>query len=371
MATFNERLARAFMEQDHQVSIFTFSLQYPSFLFPGKTQYSSEPAPVDLDIRVRVNSVNPLNWLKVGHEIAKLRPDLLIIRYWMPFMAPSLGTIARRVRKNGHTRVIAITDNVLPHEKQPGVKWLTRYFLRSNDAFICMSSSVRKDLLKMGAPEHSVGVCPHPLYDNFGETVDASEARQKLKLPKDQKLVLFFGFIRAYKGLDLLLQAFAREEIRNMPVKLLVAGECYDDAAKYHQMVNSLGIAEQLIWHNHFIPNDQVRLYFSAADLVVQPYKSATQSGVTQVAYHFDKPMVVSNVGGLPEMVSHGRSAYVVEPEASAIADAMADFFIHGREKQMIPALREEKKRFSWDRLVESLLQAAGMEADKAGKQDP
>ena len=359
MATFNERMARAFMDKGHDVTLFTFSLQYPSILFPGKTQYADEPAPGGLDIRVRINSINPFNWISVGREISRLRPDLLIIRYWMPFMAPCLGTIARVVKKNGHTRVVAITDNVLPHEKQPGSRQLTRFFVRHNHGFVTLSQSVRDDLVELDVDPDAITVCPHPLYDNFGEPVSPPKAREQLQLPANPALVLFFGFIREYKGLDLLLEAFAHERMRDVDARLLVAGEFYDKPATYRQLAKELDIEEKIIWHSHFIPNDQVRWYFSAADLVVQPYKRATQSGVTQVAYHFERPMVVTNVGGLPEMVSQGRAGYVVEPDPGEIAGAMADFFLHRRAKDLHGTLKEEKKRFSWDKLVDSLLHIA------------
>ncbi len=359
LATFNERLARAFIVLGHRVSIYTFSLQYPGLLFPGKTQYSDGPPPEGLDIKVKVNSINPLNWLRVGRELRDTKPDLLVIRYWLPFMAPSLGRIASIVKKNRHTRVVAITDNIVPHEKRPGDKCLTRYFLNKVHGFVCMSDSVVQDLLAFKVDKRRIRLCPHPLYDNFGEAVDREEARRFLNISGAGKLVLFFGFIRDYKGLDLLLKAFAFDGIKKLPVRLVVAGEFYTKPAPYHRLAQSLGIDERIIWRTDFIPDDQVRYYFSASDLVVQPYKRATQSGVTQVAYHFEKPMLVTNVGGLPEMVSHGKAGYVVPPRPEAIAAAMADFFVNEREKTMAGTLKKEKKRFSWDRLVNSLLDVA------------
>lgn len=359
LATFNERLAREFMDQGHEVIIYTFSLQYPGILFPGKTQYSEEDPPGDLDIRVKVNSINPLNWIRVGRELKKLRPDLLVIRYWLPFMAPCLGSIAGIARKNKHTRVVAITDNILPHEKRPGDTLLTRYFLKKIHGFVSMTDAVAGDLMKFGIDQSRVAICPHPLYDNFGKGLSREAARKELGIDDVQTLVLFFGFIRDYKGLDLLLEAFARKEVRELPVKLLVAGEFYTRPEPYHELAGSLKIDDRVIWHTHFIPNNQVKNYFCAADLVAQPYKSATQSGVTQIAYHFEKPMLVTNVGGLPEMVSDGKAGYVVEPDPEAIARSIAQFVNKNEGKALSQTLKEEKQRFSWERLVKALFEVS------------
>ncbi len=356
LATFNERLARAFMDHGHEVSIYTFSLQYPAILFPGKSQYSSGPPPSELDIKVRVNSINPVNWLKTGHELKRLKPDLLVVRYWLPFMAPCLGTISAITKRNGHTRVVAIADNIIPHEKRPGDKCLTKYFLKRVHGFVTMSDKVSQHLKEFSISDDRIRHCPHPLYDNFGDVVNQEEARSVLNIHRKGKLVLFFGFIRDYKGLDLLLKAFAHPKMRSLQVSLVVAGEFYTREEPYLKLAQSLGVADRIIWRTDFIPDEEVRYYFSAADLVVQPYKSATQSGVTQVAYHFEKPMLVTNVGGLPEMVSHGRAGYVVQPDPEAIASAMVDFFQQDKSILMKNTLKEEKKRFSWDRLVESLL---------------
>jgi glycosyltransferase involved in cell wall biosynthesis len=357
LATFNERLARAFQDEGHEVIIYTFSLQYPGFLFPGKTQYSEDPAPEGLDIRVKVNSLSPLNWWKVGRELRKLKPDLLVVRYWIPFMAPCLGTIASMVKKNKHTRVVAIADNIIPHEKRPGDRLLTHYFVKRIQGFVTLSESVREDLMQFGVPETRSIYCAHPLYDNFGEFLPMEQARKQLGIAHKGPIVLFFGFIRDYKGLDLLLKAFASPEIKALPLKLLVAGEFYTDPEPYHELAEEFGMEEQVLWQTHFIPNEKVREYFCAANLVAQPYKSATQSGVTQVAYHFEVPMLVTRVGGLPEMVPHGKVGYVVEPEPKEISKAIAEFFKEGREKAYRENIKEEKKRFTWQKLVNALIE--------------
>jgi glycosyltransferase involved in cell wall biosynthesis len=352
IAASTERLARELRKFGHEVVIFSFSLQYPRFLFPGKTQYTDDPPPEDLDIRTRVNSVNPLNWLSVGWEIRRLKPDAIITRFWLPFMGPCLGTILR-IAKSRHTRTIAIADNIIPHEKRPGDTWFTNYFIGAIDAFVVMSKSVEAEVKTLC--DKPVRYIPHPIYDNYGKPLPRALALRQMNLPEAAHYLLFFGFIRDYKGLDLLLQAMADPRIRRLPLKLIVAGEYYGNRDHYEEIIRVLEIENQLILKTDFIPTDEVRFYFCAADLVVQPYKSATQSGISQLAYHFDKPMVVTEVGGLPEIVPHGKAGYVVKPEAKAIADAIVDFFENKRLVQLTEGVRMEKHRFSWAAMVKGL----------------
>jgi glycosyltransferase involved in cell wall biosynthesis len=325
LATFDQRLAKEFSDEGFDCSIYSFSLQYPSFLFPGTTQYSTEPAPQNIKIFSKINSVNPLNWIAVGNELKKLSPDIIVVRYWLPFMGPALGSILRRVKKNNHTKIIAITDNILPHEKRLGDVPFTKYFLKSCDAFITMSEKVMNDLRKFETTKPAKQIL-HPLYDNFGEAISKEEARKNLGINKDEKILLFFGFIRKYKGLDILLDAMADKRIQEAKIKLLIAGEFYGDEKNYTELIEKLGIKNSLILHTDFIPDSEVRNYLCAADAVVQPYRNATQSGVTPLAYHFEKPMIVSNVGGLPLLVPHKKVGLVAEPNATAIADAILHF---------------------------------------------
>ncbi len=358
LASFDERLARAFQQTGHDASIYTFSLQYPGFLFPGTTQFSSEPAPKDIDIKVRINSINPLNWLSVGNELKKMKPDIVVVRYWLPFMGPALGTILRRIKKNNHTKIIAITDNVLPHEKRPGDTSFTKYFLKTVDAFVTMSEKVLKDLRTFtNKPARCV---VHPLYDNFGDIISKEKARNFLKITSDEKIILFFGFIRKYKGLDILLEAMKilQEKENNQHIKLLIAGEFYEDEKPYNELIDSLKIAPQLILKTSFIPDSEVKYYLCAADFVVQPYRNATQSGVTPLAYHFEKPMLVTNVGGLPDMVPDYKSGLVAEPNALSIAEKIEELFSLG-ENFFLPHLREEKKKYSWEILVNTIVDLA------------
>lgn len=360
MATFNERLAFAFQEAGDEVEIVTFSLQYPSFLFPGKSQYSNEPAPQGLHIKVLINSVNPVSWWHAGRYIYKQKPDLVIFRYWLPFMGPAFGTIARLIRRNRYSRILAITDNVVPHEKRPGDVPFTKYFLSACHGFITLSRSVLQDLKQFEPLKPSLYL-PHPLYDNFGAAETKTAACAALHLDPAYNYILFFGFIRAYKGLDLLLQAMAKPVLQQRPdIKLIVAGEFYEEAAPYHQLIQDLNLRDRLVLHTDFIPNAAVRHYFSAADLVVQPYKHATQSGVTQVAYHFDKPMVVTNVGGLAELVPEGEVGYVVPPDPKAIADAIIRFYILSQGETFTRNIQTYKKKFSWEYFVKSAWDMAG-----------
>lgn len=355
LSNFNERLARAFNDAGFSTTIYTFSLQYPSLLFPGKSQFSSEPKPDDLDIRVVINSINPLNWIKWGRKIRREAPDLVIIKFWIPFMAPCLGSLARIIRGNKKTRVITIIDNLIPHEKRLFDKSLAGYFARSVDGFITMSREVLNQVDVFN--EHSQKLfSPHPVYDNFGKKIPVSEAREKLGLDESGNYILFFGFIRDYKGLDILLEAMTLPETRENNIKLIVAGEFYTASKPYLEFINKHGIADRVILRTDFIPDSEVSLYFSAADLVVQPYKHATQSGVTQIAYHFGVPMVVTNVGGLAEFIPDGKVGYVVEPNPKAVAEGISRFFNNRKSLPFKDFIEQEKKRYSWDYFVASIL---------------
>lgn len=355
LASFNDRLARQFSYEGHDIEIFTFSLQYPKLLFPGKSQFTDGPPPEGLKISRIVNSINPLNWLKTGLRIKKLNPDILLIRFWLPFMGPCFGTIARLARSNGHTRVICIFDNVIPHEKRTGDKILTKYFIKSIDGAIVMSDTVRNDL-KLFRESIPVILSPHPLFDNYGALVERTVALKSLNLNSGNSYLLFFGFIRGYKGLDWLLEAFSDKRLRNRNIQLIIAGEFYEDSSPYKELITKNHLTDDVILHDHFIRDNEVPLYFSAADLVVQPYKTATQSGVTQIAYYFEKSMLVTNVGGLKEIVPDGKCGYVVKPDPSAIAEAIIDFYDNKRKVKFEEGVRDEKMKFSWDKMTKAIL---------------
>ena len=331
IAAFNDRLAGEFRKEGHQVRMETFTLQYPEFLFPGKTQYSGGPPPPNIDIRRTINSVNPLSWIKAGKRIRKEKPDLVISRFWIPFIGPSLGTINRIIRKNRHTRIIGLTDNIIPHERKPGDRPLTAWFIHSCHAVVTMSESVLADLdtFDRNIPRRQG---PHPIYDHYGVRTDRELALKNLGLDDSFRYLLFFGLVRDYKGLDLLIEALADNRLRKWNIRLLVAGEFYANEEQYRQQVRRLQLEDSIIFNDRYIPDHEVADYFNAADMVVQPYRAATQSGVTQIAYHFHKPMLVTSVGGLPEMVPHGKAGYVCPPEPEEIAEAIDDFYTASRK---------------------------------------
>lgn len=359
LAAFNERLALQFQKEGHDVEICTFTLQYPKMLFPGKTQYTDDPAPKGLTITRRINSINPFNWLRVGREIRKKKPDMVVFAYWMSFMAPAFGTIARVAARGGVHKIIRIglIHNMIPHERNILDKLLPPFFVNAMDGFTALSQSVVGDIAKYDKRGRPKSWAPHPIYDHYGERIDKCEARRRLGLEAEGRYVLFFGFIRDYKGLDLLIDAFGDLRLHEMGVRLLVAGEFYGDPKPYLDRIQALDIADRVVLRNDYIPDSAVNLYFCAADIVAQPYKTATQSGVTQVAFHFEKPMLVTNVGGLPEIVPDGKIGYVVEPDAQRIADAIVRFYEENREEEFIQGVREEKKKYAWSRMTEAVME--------------
>jgi len=360
IAAFNERLAKQFQDEGHAVTIYSFSLQYPDFLFPGTTQYSSEPAPANLNIHTKINSINPFNWVAVGNEIKNLQPDLVVVRYWLPLMGPALGTILRRIKSNKFSKIICIADNVVPHEKRMGDHAFTNYFIKPVDAFITMSEKVMADL-RTFTQTKPAQLEPHPLYDHFGSIISKEEARDHLHINQNEFIFLFFGFIRKYKGLDMLLEAVSKlknSQLQTKNYKLLIAGEFYEDRKSYDELIERLGIKNELILNTEFIADSEVKYYLCAADAVVQPYRNATQSGVTPLAYHFEIPMIVTNVGGLPANVPHGKSGLVCEPTVNSIAEAMQSFLQTGTE-QYLPRLREEKQKYAWNKMTNAILQLA------------
>tara|TARA_B100001057_G_scaffold218714_1_gene218872 strand:+ start:1492 stop:2619 length:1128 start_codon:yes stop_codon:yes gene_type:complete len=352
IANFNNSLAKAFKKSGNEVEVISFKLQYPSFLFPGKTQYESSDPPEDIIITDLINSVNPLNWVSVAKTINKKKPDYVIIRYWLPFMAPCLGTIARLLQKK--IKILAITDNIIPHEKRFGDFYLTKYFVSACDAFLTLSASVLEELSQFTNSEKKKFV-PHPIYDTFGKKLDKERAKKNLKLNFEDNYLLFFGFVRKYKGLDLMLQAMSDKRIKDLGVKLIVAGEFYDNVDYYLDLMKELGIEKNIILRSDFIDEKDVKNYFCASDMITQTYRTATQSGVTQIAYHFERPMLVTDVGGLAEIVPHKKVGYVTSQNPTEIADAIDDFYLNKREKEFEKNTSFEKMRFSWQSLVNAI----------------
>jgi D-inositol-3-phosphate glycosyltransferase len=356
IASFNDRLAKQFSSEGHTIEIFTFSLQYPAILFPGKTQYTDGLPPEGIKITRILNSINPISWISTGLKIRNARPDILLMRFWLPFMGPGLGTVARIARTNGITKVVCIFDNVVPHEKRPGDKQLTRYLTGSIDGAIVMAGSVGEELSGY-RDDIPLKLNPHPLFDNYGTLVSRADSLASLHLDDEYRYMLFFGFIRAYKGLDLLIKAFADKRLRKKKLKLIVAGEFYEDSAPYKQLIKLYDLEKDVILFDHFIRDADVPLFFGAADIVIQPYKSATQSGVTQIAFHYEKPMLVTNVGGLREIVHDRICGYVVKPEPEEIAEAIIDYFNNNRIEEFSEGVRREKEQFSWDKMTASIIE--------------
>ena len=354
LAAYNERLAKAFEDEGHDVKVYTFSLQYPNFLFPGRTQFVDEEVTNTLHIERAINSINPFNWWKVGNKIKKEKPDLVIIKYWLPFMGPCFGTILRRITRNKHTKIISILDNIIPHESRIGDKMFTRYFVKPVDGFIAMSKKVHDDLSTFDTKTPRM-ISPHPIFDNFGEIVPQKEAQKYLDIDPNYKYILFFGIIREYKGLDLLLEVFADPAVRALNLKLIIAGEYYTDKKPYQQLIEKYQLEDDIIQAERFIQDSEVKYYFCASDLVVQPYKSATQSGVTQIAYHFNKPMIVTDVGGLKEMCPDGKVGYVVPVNKDSIVQAVLKYFNEDQQLKMIEGIKDEKKKYSWEILVQNI----------------
>lgn len=356
IAAFTDRLAAEFVSEGADLEIYTFSLQYPSFLFPGKTQYSDSVKPEGLKIYRKINSINPFNWIKTAKTIKNKKADIVIFSYWMSFFAPCYAKMAKIISKNKVSRCIGLIHNMLPHEKSLLDVAFSPLFVKSMDAFVALSQSVLNDISKLDKKDKPKKYSPHPLYDHYGDKEDKSLALSSLYLDEKYNYLLFFGLVREYKGLDLLLEAMADERLSAYPMKLIVAGEFYDKKEPYLQMIDSYGIKDRIIICDKYIPDEEVKNFFNLADMVVQPYRSATQSGVTQVAYHFEKPMLVTDVGGLREIVPDGKVGYVVEPKPVKIADAICDFYDNDRKKVFTENVIEEKKKYEWSKITKTIV---------------
>ncbi len=353
LAAFDEKLAITFNNKGIPSTIETFSLQYPQFLFPGKTQYREEAAPVGILINVSINSINPLNWIKVGLKLKKAAPSLIIVRYWLPFLAPCLGTICRIARLNKHTKVIAIVDNMIPHEKRLGDVFFTNYFANGVDGFLTMSDKVKNDV-KTFSNKPTV-LSPHPIFDYLGNPISKDIARKNIGIDVSTKLILFFGFIRKYKGLDLLLRAMSNSAVKANNIELLIVGEFYEDASPYFDLIKELNLEDRVHIKEGFVADYQVKDYFCSADFIIQPYRNATQSGVTPLAYHFEKPMLVTNVGGLADTVPNNQVGIVVSPNPEAIADGIIALYDKG-ESFYIPQIKMEKQKYTWEQMADNFL---------------
>ncbi len=348
-------LYRKLVEMGHEVQIISFKRQYPDLLFPGKTQQDNSQQAIELPSHPLIDSINPVSWIRTWLHIRKLKPDLVVYKYWMPFFAPCYGTIVLLTRLFTRTKSLYIGDNIVPHEQIPVVDWLlTKWALWKVDYFIVQSQTVENDLLRF-KPRARFRQVPHPVYEIFTADYTQQTARTRLNLADDEKVLLFFGYVRAYKGLHHLIAALP-EVLSEMPVRLLIAGEFYEDEEKYIQQIKELGLEQAILLKTDYIPNEEVGLYFTAADVTVLPYLSATQSGIIQIAYNFDKPVITTDVGGLPEVIEPGKTGFIV-PTADnhALAQAIIRFF-RAREGTDFPGyIKTYKKRFSWENLAEAI----------------
>ncbi len=355
IAAFNHRLYRSLEALGHRVEIITFTVQYPRVLFPGVTQYSDQLAPEGMSITRRLHSMWPLSWWQVGNHLRRTAPDVIVFKFWMPFMAPAFGTVARIARWNHHSRVVAILDNVMPHERHVGDAWLARYFLRSCDRLIAMSDSVKAEAHQLCGNKPIVKQ-HHPLYDHYGPPIDRLKAQQHLGLDPKNRYVLFFGFIRKYKGLDILLEAMSDARFQGTNIQLLIAGEFYEPRSVYDPWLQHEAIRQRVVLHDRYIEDHEVPFYFSACDVVVLPYRSATQSGIIQLAYYYGLPVVATRTGGLSEMIEDGQSGLLTESEPKALANTILLVFEQDRIKSLSEGVCTIRQRYDWETFARSVM---------------
>ncbi|MDR0712425.1 MAG: glycosyltransferase [Prevotellaceae bacterium] len=351
IAQFNASLLKAF-ERQAEVRAYTFTRQYPSLLFPGKTQYvTPDDNATPVDATRTLDTINPLSYHATAKKIAAFAPDVLVMKYWTSFLAPSLGYVAGYLKKQA--KVIAILDNAIPHEQRFFDKVFTQYFLNRSSGFIVMSDAVKRDLLSL-KPDAKLLYKPHPLYDHFGQAVPKAQARAALGLHPNKKTLLFFGLIRDYKGLDLLIEAFGK-----LPpeYQLLVAGEPYGSFEKYCTQIAALPNAQDVRTEARYISDAEVPLFFSAADACVLPYRSATQSGITSIACHFNLPMIATDVGGLKEATADGETGVIVaQPDAGEIEKGVIRFFEQGNAEKFRANIGAMKQNFTWESFAQAIV---------------
>jgi len=352
IAQFNALLYRKIQALGHTVTPYTFTTQYPKFLFPGETQFVQTGDEVDAIQAHRIlSSINPISYITAARRIAKSNPDILLMKYWMSFFGPSLGYVASKMPPK--TKVITILDNVIPHEKKFFDKAFTKYFINKNSGFIAMSEKVKEDLLSFDK-NAKVILLHHPLYEHFGKLEDKTFARKSLGLSPDKKTLLFFGFIRDYKGLDLLIDAFSKLD---QSYQLLIAGESYGSFEKYNKTIEKNPLKNNIHTHIRYISDTEVSRFFSASDVCILPYKSATQSGITGISFFLETPIIATNVGGLAELVTHEKTGLIVEtPKAESIAKSIKTFFEEHKSDAFLPHIKSLKASLSWDNFALKLI---------------
>jgi glycosyltransferase involved in cell wall biosynthesis len=348
----------------HDVSFLAFRRQYPGWLFPGRTDRDTSERPlVAPGVERLIDSMNPATWVAVARRIIRARPDLVIVPWWSSFWTPHFVTIASLVRRRAGIQLLAICHNVVDHEEHRLGPLCARAVLaRMHDCLV--HSAADEARLQRLVPTTRVTRAFHPLYEFARPSLIArAEARARLGFTGDT--ILFFGFVRPYKGLDVLIRAMP-SVLRRRRVTLLVAGEFWGGSEAFTRQVRELGLQHAVRCVDRYVPNEEVGLYFSAADLVVLPYLSGTASGVVQTAYGLDTPVVATTVGALGDIVADGRTGYLVPPgQPAALAEAIVRFFDEGRAEEFVANIQAYKRRFGWDRLVEIIEAVA--EAPSAG----
>lgn len=352
MAHFIALLYTHLVKRGHNVEIINFTRQYPDLLFPGKTQQEGGEAGIPVPSTPLIDSINPLNWMIQGMRLRQRNADLVISTFWLPFFGPSSGTLHKLLRR-GKTKTLTILHNIVPHEHRPGDVLFTKYLFRHTDYFIAQSESVEKELLRL-APTAVYKRVALPMFSLFNERIPKAEAKKMLNIT-DERTILFFGYIRPYKGLHVLIDAMKIVK-EKMSLRLLICGEFYGDEEKYRRYIKEAGIEHCTTVISDYIPNEKVHLYFSAADVVVQPYVSATQSAIAQMAYFFSSPIIATNVGALPEVVIHEKSGLIVPPNnPQALAEAIVRFYNEKMEGMLMAGAAEERKKYSWDAMVDAI----------------
>ena len=361
LAILDQRLREA-----HDVRFFSFTRQYPGFLFPGDTQFETDEPAIKAPATAILDSMGPVSWLATGRAIRAFGADVVIFKWWTPFFGPAFGTLARVARQpradGSRARVVLVCDNALPHERRIIDRPFTRYMFDVTDGWVVMSEAVGDELRALLPParDGDIRYVPHPVYQQFGELpCDRLEARRRLGIPPGHDVLLAFGYVRAYKGLHVLLDALPGIRAARAPreVTALVVGEFYEDKAPYHAHAAAAGVADCVRFIDHYIPDSEVGLYFAAADVVVLPYISATQSGVVQVAYGFGRAVITTAVGGLPEVVREGVTGLLAAPgDPASLADAVRRFYDAQPVATWEQGVVRERDRFGWEPLIDVLL---------------
>ncbi len=355
IAHYTDLLCRALREDGNEVQLYSFKFQYPKLLYkkPQKDMKSSGFGTNDADFCI--HTLNPFNWIRVAGRIKKQKPELIILQWWHPYFAPCFWSICKLLRRE---KILFVCHNVFPHERFPLDRLLTKWTLGCGRYFITQSKMDARDLLSV---KHDAvyRVTPHPTYGMFcKQGMSMQKAREQLQIDQGQRALLFFGFVRKYKGLQYLLEAMKLLKERDFKVQLWVVGDFGEDKEEYVEQIRRFEIGDQVQMVEGYVPDDEVEKYFAASDLVVLPYLSATQSGIVQIAFGFEKPVLVTEVGGLPDVVTNGKTGYVVEPRsAEMIAEAIMDYYINNRREAFVSQIEKEKDRFSWKTFVDTMME--------------